>query len=598
MRRERLTRRALALPLAGMLIGATLALPAAGMAQAPQPQLESSAAISFVGSAFNGSSRGSSSLTIDKPSGVAEGDVLVAMLGGDYGIPGTASGWTKFAERDENRDLTGQGFFRVATANEPSSYTWPVLGSSKRIASGTIVALRGADQLNPVFSFDINGETDHTELYSDCPSTDGIDGGALICAWIHDDPQRPEPPSGMVELSAFTIPGTNGNDDGHTTAYKLLSATEATGVQSAALDTSIGGGGNDMALAVVIAPSNNLVAESYIDFGSEWRYRDDGSDQGSAWRQPGFNDSSWSSGPAELGYGDGDETTVVESGPDGGRHITTYFRSSFVVPDATRVELVSGQLLRDDGAAVYINGIEVFRTKLPSGSIEFDTRASSGVSGSAERTPIPFSVAPGLVVTGTNEIAVEIHQRSPSSSDISFDLQLTGLIDPDAGPPDEQPPTSPDPVALVPSVTSVHVSWVESTDDSGSVSYDVLRDGQLITSTATTEYTDTGLTPDTEYEYVIVAVDPSANTTESTPVSATTLPDTVPPTDPGALDAVALGATAVEVSWVASFDEAGPVTYTVLQDGDIVGATPDSTHLVLGLEPETSYEFSVWASDG
>jgi hypothetical protein len=40
--------------------------------------------------------------------------------------------------------------------------------------------------------------------------------------------------------------------------------------------------------------------------GSTWRYLDNGSDQGTAWRQSAFNDSAWSSGLAELGYVDGE----------------------------------------------------------------------------------------------------------------------------------------------------------------------------------------------------------------------------------------------------------------------------------------------------
>ena len=41
-----------------------------------------------------------------------------------------------------------------------------------------------------------------------------------------------------------------------------------------------------------------------IPFGSTWKYLDDGSDLGTAWREPGFDDSSWSEGPAQLGYGE------------------------------------------------------------------------------------------------------------------------------------------------------------------------------------------------------------------------------------------------------------------------------------------------------
>ena len=64
--------------------------------------------------------------------------------------------------------------------------------------------------------------------------------------------------------------------------------------------------------------------------GANWRYLDDGSDQGTAWYAPGFDDTGWADGDAQLGYGDGDETTVVSYGPDRwNKHITTYFRHTF-----------------------------------------------------------------------------------------------------------------------------------------------------------------------------------------------------------------------------------------------------------------------------
>src|SRR3954468_20250191 len=62
-----------------------------------------------------------------------------------------------------------------------------------------------------------------------------------------------------------------------------------------------------------------------IPYGSMWKYLDNGSNQGTAWKNISFNDTTWSSGLAELGYGDGDETTVVNYGPDANnRYITTY----------------------------------------------------------------------------------------------------------------------------------------------------------------------------------------------------------------------------------------------------------------------------------
>lgn len=62
-------------------------------------------------------------------------------------------------------------------------------------------------------------------------------------------------------------------------------------------------------------------AEELIARGADWHYLDDGSNQGTAWRETDFDDSGWDSGPAQLGFGDGDEDTVIASG-----HITYYFR--------------------------------------------------------------------------------------------------------------------------------------------------------------------------------------------------------------------------------------------------------------------------------
>src|SRR5436189_3817 len=73
-------------------------------------------------------------------------------------------------------------------------------------------------------------------------------------------------------------------------------------------------------------------SSALVPAGSVWRYLDNGSDQGAAWRLPGFNDAGWASGLAQLGYGDGDEATVVGYGGNASaKYITTYFRRTFSV---------------------------------------------------------------------------------------------------------------------------------------------------------------------------------------------------------------------------------------------------------------------------
>ncbi len=170
------------------------------------------------------------------------------------------------------------------------------------------------------------------------------------------------------------------------------------------------------------------VTTTIVPIGSVWKYLDNGTNQGTAWQAASFNDSTWSSGPAQLGYGDGDEQTVVGFGPDSSnKYITTYFRTSFFIPDpSVAADGLTLSLLRDDGAVVYLNGTEVFRSNMPDGTIDYQTSASTNVFGSDETALYSATINPALLVAGTNVLAVEIHQSSSDSPDISFDLGLVG----------------------------------------------------------------------------------------------------------------------------------------------------------------------------
>jgi hypothetical protein len=162
-----------------------------------------------------------------------------------------------------------------------------------------------------------------------------------------------------------------------------------------------------------------------VDSGAVWKYLDDGTNQDTLWRDPGFNDTTWASGPAQLGYGDGDEATVISYGPNpNNKYITYYFRHSFEVTNPSQYVGLLLNLLRDDGAVVYLNGIEIERSNMPAGTINYLTFASSTVSGGEEDMFFESFEDPSHLVTGTNVLAVEIHQRTVTSSDVSFDLKL------------------------------------------------------------------------------------------------------------------------------------------------------------------------------
>jgi len=77
---------------------------------------------------------------------------------------------------------------------------------------------------------------------------------------------------------------------------------------------------------------------------------------------------------------------------------------------------------------VYLNGQEVLRDNMPAGTIDYQTPASSTVGGAAESTYFPFPLSPSLLVTGTNVVAVELHQWALDSSDLSFAARLEGTL--------------------------------------------------------------------------------------------------------------------------------------------------------------------------
>ena len=180
-----------------------------------------------------------------------------------------------------------------------------------------------------------------------------------------------------------------------------------------------------------------------------WRYLDNGTDQGTAWRAPGFDDSLWSTGKAELGYGDTadgrPERTQVLFGPDANnKYPTTYFRTTFQVVDKASLSGLALLLMRDDAAAIYLNGTEIYRDKSANGFPDlpanpaynaFSNGSISNADEAALRDLTAFMTANSAqyLVDGTNVLAVEIHQANGPSSDISMDLRLTAQRGPYAG---------------------------------------------------------------------------------------------------------------------------------------------------------------------
>ncbi|WP_214627653.1 metallophosphoesterase [Paenibacillus agaridevorans] len=175
---------------------------------------------------------------------------------------------------------------------------------------------------------------------------------------------------------------------------------------------------------------------TWIEGNAEWKYMDNGSNQGTAWRGASFNDSGWSTGAGPFGYSGnytqtsttafGQINKIISYGPSSSnKYATSYFRNSFTVDDVNNIDKVEAMIGIDDGLVLYVNGQEAYRRNMPSGSVTYTTLASSALGPPDLATVDLTSSLQGVLHNGANVIAVEVHQATAGSSDLYFDMSLT-----------------------------------------------------------------------------------------------------------------------------------------------------------------------------
>jgi len=184
-----------------------------------------------------------------------------------------------------------------------------------------------------------------------------------------------------------------------------------------------------IAALFILTGINSLNAQVVLAKGATWKYLDDGSDQGTAWYDAGFDDSGWESGTALLGYGGIKDADVVDTISYGGdkenKFTTTYFRTTFdYTPTGNEIGYVINVLI-DDGAVFYFNGVEAARWNMPLESLDYTTFS---VGWGNEYWGEFLLLDKSHIVSGTNKLAVEVHQGSLSSSDMGIDMEI--VVDP------------------------------------------------------------------------------------------------------------------------------------------------------------------------
>lgn len=343
---------------------------------------------------------------------------------------------------------------------------------------------------------------------------------------------------------------------------------------------AVDGAGNVSPPAKPVTVTTEADQPRLLNRGESWRYLSLGTAPGAGWTTAGFADSSWAQGVGEFGFGDGDEDSPIS--PKGVAH---YFRTTFTVAEPAAVKSATLRMVVDDGAVVYLNGQEIGRLNMPSGTITNDTVASSGISGTPEMVYQSVAVPVGALQKGANQLAVEVHNSGTNSSDVSFDAFISYVAQ-------DAPQAPAAPAGLAATTVGTDQVTLRWDNVAGATSYEVRRDGVLVGTTSQTTFTNAGLSPATAYSYTVAASN-AVGTGPGAPLSVTTLaePPQAPET-PANLTVSGPGSTQLTVSWDSA---ARADSYVVTRNGTDLPATAATSLTDTGLNPATQYTYTVRA---
>lgn len=265
-----------------------------------------------------------------------------------------------------------------------------------------------------------------------------------------------------------------------------------------------------------------------INSETVWNYLDDGTDpagdssaagyNATSWTLESFDDSAWKSAAGTFGSKSGalnalasgyTPTVLLNHYLNGssGNVVPAYFFRTTVTLDRAYSGVISGTILYDDSAIIYINGVKVagFDDSSLTGNLSY-----GGSNATAPKTGT-FSVDAACLKTGVNVIAVEVHNGRTTSSDEWFSMSDMS-VDESAEVPKEKDIC----ITMGADETSRNITWYSpSTSSTASVEYAVKGDDdtfptEYMSANATAksssgyyycQATMTGLAADTEYIY-------------------------------------------------------------------------------------------------
>lgn len=163
--------------------------------------------------------------------------------------------------------------------------------------------------------------------------------------------------------------------------------------------------------------------ESIVSPGALWRYLPGEQEPPSSWRKLVFSDGGWNEGLAGIGYGDDDDTTILTDMRY--YYISLYMRKVFEVPDPNDVTTLVLRVDYDDGFVAYLNETEIGRRGMDGNPPAFDAQAESSHEAG---TPVEIEVDSSLLVAGPNVLAIQVHNRTIDSNDLTIVPELISRV--------------------------------------------------------------------------------------------------------------------------------------------------------------------------
>ncbi|MEU3330847.1 fibrinogen-like YCDxxxxGGGW domain-containing protein [Glutamicibacter creatinolyticus] len=273
-----------------------------------------------------------------------------------------------------------------------------------------------------------------------------------------NDSTAPSTPAGVKAVSdgntdTLSWTASSGSPGGYQILRgdRTIATTKATSIEVDHLDgaryfvRAVDEAGNRSASSKVVRATTDTTpvgSIQYIGSAESWKYRFENSAPPADWMATGFDDQSWTTGKAPLGWGSsGIETTL---NAEGTKPLSYHLRKTFTVADASTISNLEFETVADDGIVVYLNGVEVLRSNMGTEKIAYNSYATTAPStGTAQANPVKVTVPGWAVQDGKNTVSVEVHSNYRNTPNSSFDLKLKANLGEQPDPPVTPPETEP-----------------------------------------------------------------------------------------------------------------------------------------------------------